>query len=120
MSYELGFWAGGDDLDPTDTFLRLGSEQISSIRVVDVEVVMTALESELQDWTRTGKHFRPPGTHEASLPYFVVEIGEQMVVVTARSKAPLDGSPLDDIVAVMKRLGYRHYDPQLGTRFPVT
>ena len=115
MSYNLAFWAGGDDLDPDNVYTRLNDEQpVNSVDVVDRDRVLRAFAEDLPGWTWDGQFLRPPGTDPEGTPAYDVSIGEQLVEFIGYR---FQGEHANEIIGAMHSLGYRLYDPQTSGRF---
>ncbi len=115
MSYELAFWAGGDDLDPRWTYLNLeGTDTISGVHEIDKQAVERALDDQLPDWTRDANMLQPPGATDANGPGFDVSIGRQLISFTGYG---VSNDNLNAIIDLMVSLGFRLYDPQVRERF---
>lgn len=115
MSYNLAFWAGGDDLDPADTYTQLNDEQhTTGIDTVDRERIVRAFAEHLPDWTWDGQFLRPPGVDPEATPAFDVAIGDQMIEFVAYG---FQNDLANAVIDSMLPLGYRLYDPQTGERF---
>ena len=77
MSYNLAFWAGGDDLDPGSVYTRLNDEQhVDSVDMVDRDRVLRLFAEDLPGWTWDGQFLRPPGSAPEGTPAYDVSISE--------------------------------------------
>ncbi|BCF86530.1 hypothetical protein RQCS_60750 (plasmid) [Rhodococcus qingshengii] len=115
MSYNLAFWAGGDDLDPGSVYTRLNGEQhVDSVDMVDRDRVLRAFAEDLPGWTWDGQFLRPPGSDPEGTPAYDVSIGEQLVEFIGYK---FRGEHANEIIGAMHSLGYRLYDPQTLERF---
>lgn len=113
MSYTLAFWAGGDDLDPDETYLAFADDLIAGVGVIDAAEVDRALDG-LVGWTRDANFLHPPGSgHDGAA--FDVSIGIQLAQFTAYGIQ--DGNHLNAVIDAMHPLGFRLYDPQTRERF---
>ncbi|OAN34022.1 hypothetical protein [Microbacterium sp. H83] len=121
MGYELTFWAGGDDLDPLETYRRLDAETIVGVRDVDADQLVDALATKLSGWTRSGERrdhqfiLQPPGADPDGSPAFDVNIHPQHARFDGYGIE--DGEDFNAIIDVMHSLGYRLFDPQVNERF---
>lgn len=115
MSYNLAFWAGGDDLEPGDVYSRLSDGQhVDGVEAVQQTRVEEAFEEDLAGWTWDGLSLRPPETDPEGTPVFEVFIGEQLVEFIAYG---FEGRHANTIISAMHPLGYRLFDPQVDERF---
>jgi len=115
MGYTLAFWAGGDDLDPKETYLRLDEEFVEGVAVIDALAVDRAIDEKLLGWTRDGNILQPPGADPDGAPAFDVSIGTQLAQFTGYGIE--DGEDFNAIIDVMHHLGFRLFDPQTVERF---
>ncbi|MGB3698826.1 MAG: hypothetical protein WBA05_15480 [Gordonia sp. (in: high G+C Gram-positive bacteria)] len=114
MSYTLAFWSGADAADCADTYIRLNKgEPVDGVRPVDAAAVERAMAG-LADWSRSGTMLYPPGGTSADGPVFDVFIDTHAVVYTGYSVAP---QHLNEVIDLMRALGFRLYDPQRMERF---
>ena len=115
MSYNLAFWAGGDDLDPLTTYTALNSgEHVEGVRAVDVAVLEDALSSQLKGWRRDANILQPPDAQPDAGPAFDLSIGAQLVEFIGYGTG---GDHYNAIIDVMRPLGFRLFDPQAVERF---
>jgi hypothetical protein len=115
MSYTLAFWAGGDDLDPDQTYLAFADDLIAGVGVIDSAAVEQAIADRLVGWTRDANILQPPGSDPDSGPAFDVSIGIQLAQFTGYGIT--DGEHFNAIIDAMHPLGFRLYDPQTRERF---
>ena len=114
MSYDLAFWAGGDDLEPDDAYARLcAGEHVDGIDAVQPTRIAQAFAERLGDWAWDGQMLTPPGS-EPNGPAFDVDIGAQMITFVGYG---FTGELGNAIIDTMHPLGYRLYDPQVRERF---
>ena len=115
MSYNLAFWAGGDDLDPGSVYTRLNDEQhVKGVDVVDRDRVLRAFAEDLPGWAWDGQFLRPPGSDPEGTPAYDVSIGEQLIAFIGYK---FRGEHANEIIGAMHSLGYRLYDPPTLERF---
>lgn len=115
MSYNLAFWADGDDLDPQETYAALNAgEHVNGVRTIDVAAVEAALTAQLAGWRREGNILQPPGADPNGAPAFDVSIGTQLAEFVGYGT---DGDDYNAVIDVMGPLGFRLFDPQVGERF---
>ena len=116
MSYELAFWRGGDDLDPSATYLAFSEErEIEGVATVVAADVEAALAHRLSGWTRSSNILQPPGADPDGAPAFDVFVGRQHVSFTGYGIEEADH--MNAIITVMHDIGMRLYDPQTDERF---
>ncbi len=115
MSYNLAFWAGGDDLDLSHVYARLNDEQhVSGVNAVDRDCILQAFVEDLPGWAWDGQFLRPPGTAAEGTPMFDVYIGEQLIEFIGYG---FQSEHANAVIDAMRPLGYRLFDPQVGERF---
>lgn len=114
MSYNLAFWAGGDDLDADETYLALEENHIDGVRVIDAGEVLGALDA-LEGWSREPNFLYPPGSGPEGGPAFDFRIGTQLAEFIGYGIQ--DGDHFNAIIDALHPLGFRLYDPQVRERF---
>ncbi len=115
MSYNLAFWADGDDLDPQQTYAALGDgAHVDGVRLIDAAQLEAALTAQLVGWRRDAHILQPPGADPDGAPAFDVSIGAQLAEFVGYGTT---GDHFNAIIDVMGSLGFRLYDPQTGERF---
>lgn len=115
MSYTLAFWAGGDSLDPDETYLAFADDLIAGVGVIDAAAVEQTIAEELVGWTRDANMLQPPESDPDSGPAFDVSIGLQLAEFVGYGIQ--NGDHFNAIIDMMHPLGFRLYDPQTRERF---
>lgn len=115
MSITLAFWAGGDDLDPEETYEQLhAGERVEGVTPADAAQVVAAFAQAQPTWQWDGQLFTLPARGGGEGGAFDVALGEQLVELVGYGVA---GNDLNAVIDVMRPLGYRLYDPQIAERF---
>lgn len=115
MSYDLVFWAGGDDLDPETVCTRLyDGENVESVEPVSRDAVLESFEERLPGWRWEANILQPPEADPEGAPAFEVDIAPQYVFFSAKG---CETEHLNAVIEAMLPLGLRLYDPQVQERF---
>lgn len=115
MSTQLVYWRGGNDQEPQDVYdTALDGEHVDGVEAVDRDTVLAACKRELRGWTQDDNIWTYHPDADGNGPGFDLELGDQVVCFTCYG---LDGEQMNQIIHIMRGLGYPLYDPQIDERF---